>query len=499
MAKNANSTLQLYTEKFGISKGITFDGMLVCEGCKIARTGVQTYHASEIASEIKPNMDGTVRVHREPDEVFSPEAIRSFEGKTVVFLAHPDDELNNGLVVPANWKRFAVGHIQNVRRGGDGFDNYLVADLFVNDPDAIEAITSGAIRELSGGYMYEIEQVSPGEARQKCIRGNHVAIVIAGRAGPTCAIGDSAMAKKSILKGRLSELLARARLAKDSADLAEIENSPEAAEIVGADDEEAPAAGGGKGDVHIHLGGSAPSVTKTETPTAGADTMAGEGENNVEARLGALEKGFAEILAAVKALAPKKEEPAPVVTGGDDAGAEGVEDGLAGSSGDIGAILLSGMTGTDAKRVLAAKDSWGLETAWEQFASGVEIVKPKHVVPAFDSLAAKPAKVTFDTMVNEQKLVLRHVAKSEEGKARIHSLGFDSARIGTMKPGAVAMLFKGVVALTAKDVETKVTASGIGRDAAFNGSGDPFADILAKTADSNAKEEAEIAAAFGLK
>jgi hypothetical protein len=93
-------------------------------------------------------------------------------------------------VTPDDWRQYAVGHVTNVRRGeGDNADK-VVADLVISDAAAIEAINSG-LREVSCGYDVTVEQVEPGVERQTRIRGNHVALVDAGRAGPECAIKDS--------------------------------------------------------------------------------------------------------------------------------------------------------------------------------------------------------------------------------------------------------------------------------------------------------------------
>ena len=159
---------------------------MICTAVPIARTGEYEYNIAEgMSPGIEPGPDGTIISRREEDEVFAPAALASFEGKPVTLGHPPVDE-----VTPDDWRQYAVGHVTNVRRGeGDNADK-VVADLVISDAAAIEAI-NGGLREVSCGYDVTVEQVEPGVERQTRIRGNHVALVDAGRAGPECAIKDS--------------------------------------------------------------------------------------------------------------------------------------------------------------------------------------------------------------------------------------------------------------------------------------------------------------------
>lgn len=176
----------LITSELGPQRHTTPEGFLICTGVPIARTGEYEYFASEgMSPGIKPDASGRIISRREPADVFAPAALASFEGKPVT-LGHPDvDE-----VTPDDWRQYAVGHVTNVRRGeGDDADK-VIADLVISDAAAIDAINCG-LREVSCGYDVTVEQVEPGVERQTHIRGNHVALVDAGRAGPECAIRDS--------------------------------------------------------------------------------------------------------------------------------------------------------------------------------------------------------------------------------------------------------------------------------------------------------------------
>ena len=176
----------LITSELGPRRHKTPEGFLVCSGVPIARTGDYEYFASEGQSPgIQPDADGRIISRREPEQVFAPAALASFEGKPVT-LGHPPVDA----VTPDDWRQYAVGHVTNVRRGeGDDADK-VVADLVISDAAAIDAINSG-LREVSCGYDVTVEQVEPGVERQTHIRGNHVALVQAGRAGSECAIRDT--------------------------------------------------------------------------------------------------------------------------------------------------------------------------------------------------------------------------------------------------------------------------------------------------------------------
>lgn len=176
----------LIKSALGPQRHMTPEGFLICSAVPIARTGEYEYSITEgMSPGIEPDEHGLIRSRREADEVFAAEALASFEGKPVT-LGHPPVDQ----VTPDDWKSFAVGHVANVRRGtGDDADKVL-ADLVISDRSAIEAIEKG-LREVSCGYDVELEQTEPGVEIQRRIRGNHVALVDAGRAGHECAIKDS--------------------------------------------------------------------------------------------------------------------------------------------------------------------------------------------------------------------------------------------------------------------------------------------------------------------
>ena len=116
--------------------------------------------------------------------MFSPATMASFEGMPVTD-DHPDDP--DG-VTAENAGYLQRGHAQDVRRGTGENADLLLADLIITDPVLIANILAGK-REISCGYNYELETRN-GVYTQRRIRGNHIAVVDAGRAGRRVAIRD---------------------------------------------------------------------------------------------------------------------------------------------------------------------------------------------------------------------------------------------------------------------------------------------------------------------
>ena len=242
-----------YGSKLSPNQTETPEGFLICLNVPIARTGIQTYLRSELGFDDDPT--GLVDVMRTEDEVFSDATIASFEGKPAT-EDHPPVE-----VTPDNIAAYNCGHVQNVRRGTGEESDLLIADLYITSPPLIEAIRSGRLREVSCGYDCEYRMDEQGRLFQCGIRGNHVAVVSAGRAGSRVAIKDSESestikterGKKTMAKKTTNSLFSRmfAGWAKD-ADPQEVADAIE--EIAsGASDVEpepapAPAAQSGAGE-----------------------------------------------------------------------------------------------------------------------------------------------------------------------------------------------------------------------------------------------------------
>lgn len=162
----------------------TPEGYLLCVGVPIARTGWQEYAEGETPLEV--GEDGTVQIYRSEEEVFRPETIASFEGKSLT-IKHPVE-----FVGPENWQHLAKGQLHNIRKGKeedeDG-ETPLLADVLVTEIRAIQLVKNG-LREVSCGYEAEYEQTGEGKGLQTNIIGNHLALVEQGRAGSSYAIND---------------------------------------------------------------------------------------------------------------------------------------------------------------------------------------------------------------------------------------------------------------------------------------------------------------------
>lgn len=172
----------------------TAEGFLICKNVPIARTGMQEYTARDLMLDGDP--ERMIKVNRYEADVFEPAALASFEGKPVTD-GHPPEE-----VEPANFASYAKGHIQRVRREGD----FMVADLYINDPILINDVRNGIKREVSCGYICEYTVCGDGYKQSK-IRGNHVAVVPRGRAGHEVAIKDESPVKGGDIMGKLTKEL----------------------------------------------------------------------------------------------------------------------------------------------------------------------------------------------------------------------------------------------------------------------------------------------------
>ena len=158
------------------------EGYLICLNVPVARTGVQEYLPSELGLP-EPD-DRLIPVCRPEEEVFSPACVASFEGMPVTddHPSAPDG------VTAENSRYLSRGHAQHVRRGSGAESDLLLADLMITDPVLVEEILTGK-REISCGYTYTLCE-EDGKLIQREIRGNHVAVVDTGRAGPRVSIRD---------------------------------------------------------------------------------------------------------------------------------------------------------------------------------------------------------------------------------------------------------------------------------------------------------------------
>lgn len=174
----------LATDSVALGDVRVSDGGYLEAVARTARTGIQVYRGVDV---LRPDL-ATVNVYRDAAEVFSKRSLESFS-KLPLTVDHPPQGVSAG-----NWKQVAVGTTgDEVLRDGE----MLKIGLKVMDAAAIQAIRDGK-RELSVGYSTELvwedgkaPDGTPYQARQTSIVANHIAIVDAGRAGPSCRISDS--------------------------------------------------------------------------------------------------------------------------------------------------------------------------------------------------------------------------------------------------------------------------------------------------------------------
>lgn len=143
----------------------------------IARTGIQLYARG----------DGTVRrEYRPPEEVFDEATLESFEMVPVT------DDHPPGLLDDSNATTYSKGHLGEEVKADEDLVK-VVAPLFIMDGELVAKVLDGK-QELSCGYTCDLDD-TPGEVDgeaydcvQRRIRGNHVAVVDVGRAGPDVRI-----------------------------------------------------------------------------------------------------------------------------------------------------------------------------------------------------------------------------------------------------------------------------------------------------------------------
>ena len=153
-----------------------------------SRVGIQRYTASELGLQGRPPGD-ILRVFRPEEEVFAQDSLDSFENVPVTD-DHPPEN-----VTASNVRKYGVGIAVGKRTR---LDDHTTGEVLVQDAATIAKIDNGKV-ELSDGYSCEIElkagewKGQPYDAIKRNIRGNHIAIVGAGRCGGSCRLNDGAI------------------------------------------------------------------------------------------------------------------------------------------------------------------------------------------------------------------------------------------------------------------------------------------------------------------
>lgn len=171
------------------TRSYTLEGYLKCVNVRLGKAPqVRQYYAYEFPNLEGFSADQTINVYTPAEELFKPEAIKSWDGADATDYHPPKNEIN-----AANWKDYHIGYCENVRQEGD----YLLGDLLIKDKDSIDLIQNNERLEMSLGYgatlVLEQGTAPDGTVYQaKFINfiGNHVALVKYGRCGGDCRIGD---------------------------------------------------------------------------------------------------------------------------------------------------------------------------------------------------------------------------------------------------------------------------------------------------------------------
>ena len=422
------------TERLGAVQSTTAEGFLICEGVPVSRTGTLLYAPGELP--IPPGPDGLIRVERSDDAVFHHDAMRSFEGKSLVDL-HPGED-----VTPYNWRRYAVGHMQNVRRGEGEQSHVMLADLVVKDAAAIAAVRAGK-RHVSLGYQAQYQVTAPGHATQTNIIGNHVALVPEGRCGPTCSIGDEAMTTAT--QRTWMDRIRSAFTAQDEVMLA----SALAEAPVGTTGTPGQA-------IHIHTGdkgGVEPRAAAGDKDFAAMTADAIAGLNTAMKELGATVADLSGKMAAIDARvgdmaskeASEKAEAAAAEKEKADAEANAAK-----------AAEVAETAKADAEQAAAKTgDSAALASVWQDTLSRAETLMPGVALPTFDAKA--PPAVTEEALCGFRRRVL--TAASTTGSAHVAALVKPGTDLAAMTCDAVGFVFQGATEL-AKHANNGAAAAG---------------------------------------
>lgn len=373
----------------------TPEGFLLCIGVPIGRTGEMEYLKDELPEDFDAGPLGKVIMQRSAEELFSPAAMASFEGKAFT-ITHPEEFVN-----PENWRELAKGHVQNVRKGqvenADGEqEDALLADILISDQIAIGMVKNG-LREVSCGYDADFVQTEPGRGFQKDIIGNHLALVHQGRAGPSIAINDHKPKEGRKMPKNISEKLkaifvkAKDEAAKlvDESAVEEDQPSKVGDEQKKAMDELFQICNAMNEKIQALTGGSKKDADPAPEKKEEAKEKAADEEqpSGIEDRLKALEASVAKLLERLSSEASDEE-------GDEDEGEFSDEDGdddsvvetgdAAGEDDDESRaeILAPGLSGSKNIKARALKAAW--ETT-----DGKKLIKSltKGRTPAFDSAA----------------------------------------------------------------------------------------------------------------
>ena len=509
--------IRFYTsERLGPKRSLTPEGFLLCEDVPIARCGTMLYADGEVP--VTADRDGIIRIHRDPEDVFSPDSVASWNGKPVTY-EHPPEKVQT-----VNWKTYSVGVTLNPHRGdGAVYDNeFLYADLLIQDADAVRDVLAG-LREVSGGYDAEYEDIAPGEGRQHLIVGNHVALVDRGRCGPKCMIGDSEMAgdrrKATVdaalkMRARVRDQMKRAVAASNDElvmELAKVDSMlgdviSGATEGGQFEEVDAPVKGYGGSEsdamdsrprkptrdidaggmhIHVHSGGGGDEADPAapggappgQDPAAAA---AGGGGGSVEERLTALERAVAILAQDAGEQDPDPNAEQSGAPDDDDSGKPGgfggdtrrrsrtrddppseppTEEPDGGESKENVALDRRRAATGDARAMVG--DSTNLKVAWQELLTRGEFLAPGSR-PSMTFDAKKPAKITQDAMCKHRRKVLGEALQEDDTREFVTSMIGGKPNLPSMTCEHVTSVFNGASEMARKANSGRTAAVGDG-------------------------------------
>ena len=169
------------------ARTIDQDGRLHVERSHISKAAINPYFGEEIPDWQNLGLDPKkiYRLYRDPEEL--AKSASTFNRLPILSKHIP-------VTVDSYQPDYIVGAI-----GSDvSFTSpYLDASICLWDAKAIAGIESGQVQELSCGYRYTVDMNSGSvdgknyDGRMTNIRGNHLALVETGRAGPDVMVADS--------------------------------------------------------------------------------------------------------------------------------------------------------------------------------------------------------------------------------------------------------------------------------------------------------------------
>lgn len=183
---------------------VDIDGHMKVEESRISKANICPYLGREIPGYQSLGLDPTriYKLFRDPEEL--KKGASSFDGKPVLIRHVP-------VTAELPRKDLWVGNVGQVTWE----EPFLVArPLMLLTKEAIDVVTKNQQRELSAAYFYK-PVMEPGtwggqqyDGRMVDIRGNHVALVSAGRAGPDVYVADELPPELRRMNTRLAAVVA---------------------------------------------------------------------------------------------------------------------------------------------------------------------------------------------------------------------------------------------------------------------------------------------------